>query len=277
MDRAGSRGWWLASDGRWYPPPAAAGRTRPAVDSRVLVTGGLLAAIVAGLALLTVVSLSSTTSSTTPASTPVAQTSPGRALFTLAVRDAGRQGWVHIEASATVGSKASVITGDAGPNAGQQTLRVGTQSATVLYVGRVAYVRVDSAALGEDLGVPSLTPAAVGQWVSFEPADRGYGPIIAGLTLPSALSELLQWPSHLALGSATTVDGQQVVPITGEARLDGRLIKATLDVTRGSQPLPVEINASEATASETVIFSSWGRPVTVTPPSGARSISTFAG
>ena len=53
--------------------------------------------------------------------------------------------------------------------------------------------------------------------------------------------------------------------------------KATLDVTRTARPLPLELNATSAATSETVIFSHWGDPVTITAPSGAQPVTSLKG
>jgi len=268
MDQAGNGGYWLASDGRWYPP-AGATPSRRTVGSRDLITAGLIAAIVAGLAGLFVISRTPTASTTATVLPPVVVASPGRVLFTRAAHDAALQGWVHVAVSATVGTTATTASGDAGPTSGQQTIHVGTQSATVVYVDHVAYVQFSSAALAQTLGAPTMSAAAVGKWVSFQPTDRGYSAIVAGVTLSSVVSQLLQFPGALTVGQPTVVNGQPVVPITGQARLDGRTIKAVLDVTRTAHPLPVEVNASSTGASQTVTFSNWGSAATITAPSGA--------
>jgi hypothetical protein len=267
MDRAGRGGYWLASDGRWYPS-ASATPARRTVGSRDLITAGLIAAIVAGLVGLVYISRTPTASAPATVLPPVV-IAPGRALLTRAVRDADLQGWVHVAVSATVGTTATTASGDAGPSSGQQTIHIGAQSATVIYVGHVAYVHFDTIALAQTLGAPTMSAAAVGKWVSFQPTDRGYGAIISGVTLTSLVSQLLQFPGALAIGTPTVVNGRPVVPITGETRLDGRTIKGTLDVTRTAHPLPVEVNASSSGASQTVIFSNWGSAVTMTAPSGA--------
>jgi hypothetical protein len=275
MDRAASGGWWLASDGRWYPPQAPATPAAQPLGSRAI-TICLVAAMVAGLALLVVVSRSSTA----PAPTAVvAPASPGHVLLAEAVRDAGLQGWAHIVASVTHGTTAIVLTGDAGPNQGQQTLSEGTQSATVIYLDKVAYVHADSVGLAQTtLGDGASASAAVGGWVSLTAPEPRFAAVARGVTLSSALTEVLDWPNQLAIGSPTTVAGQEVVPITGEVRLSGGpTVKATLDVTRGPRPLPLEINASSAATSETVIFSHWGQPVTITAPRGAQPASSLTG
>ena len=281
MDRAVSGGWWLASDGRWYPPQASA---HPAtqhigqhIGSRALISVCLIVAMIAGLALL--VDVSRTSTAPAPAAV-VAPANPGHILLAQAVRDAGLQGWVHLEVSTTHDSTAVVLTGDVGPNEGQQTLTEGTQSATVIYVDRVAYVRADSVGLAQaTLGDAVSGTAAVGRWVSVTSSEPDYAAVAGGLTLSSALGELLDWPDQLVMGRPTTVDGQQVVPITGEVRLSGGgpMVKATLDVTHTARPLPVEMNASSAVTSETVIFSHWGDPVTITAPSGAQPASSLKG
>jgi hypothetical protein len=279
MDQARS-GWWLASDGRWYPPSGNANpaQSRWLPTSRAAITAGLTAAMVSGSVLLAVVA-SSPTGSPTVASPPTVTAPVGRAgaLFAQTVRDAGLERWVHVVVSATAGTTATVVTGDAGPSEGQQTVSQGSQSATAIYVGNVAYVHVDSVSLAEALGL-SIGPAAVGRWISYTPADHAYASVIQGLTLSSALGELLSGSGHLTTRSPTTVDGQSVVPIEGETRVrSGQLVKATLDVTRSSHPLPVEINASSTGASETVIFSRWGDAVAIAAPSGAQPAASFAG
>jgi|HubBroStandDraft_1064217.scaffolds.fasta_scaffold116842_2 hypothetical protein len=279
MDQARS-GWWLASDGRWYPTQANANpaQSRRPPTSRAAITAGLSAAIVAGLVLLAVVASSSTgPAATAPAPTVTAPVGPARTLLNQAARDAGLERWVHIVVSATAGTTATVVTGDAGPSEGQQTVRQGSQSATAIYVGNVGYVHVDSVSLAQALGL-TIAPAAVGRWISYTPSDHAYASVIQGLTLPSALGELLSASGHLTMGTSTTVDGQSVVPITAETRVrGGQLVKATIDVTRSAHPLPVEINASSTGASETVIFSQWGVAVAIAAPSGAQPAASFAG
>jgi hypothetical protein len=275
MDQAGSGGQWLASDGRWYPSASAA-PARRSVGSRDLITAGLIAAIVAGLAGLFVISRAPTASAPQAVITP-AVVSPGRALFVRAEHDADLQGWVHVGASATVGTTATTVSADAGPTSGQQTVHVGSESATVVYLDHVAYVQFGSLAIAQTLGAPTMSAAAVGKWVSFQPTDKGYGTIVDGVTLSSLVSELLQFPGALTIGTPTVVNGQQVSPITGETRLDGRTVKATIDVTRTAHPLPVEFNASSSGASETVIFSNWGSAVKITAPSGATPAAGLLG
>jgi hypothetical protein len=178
----------------------------------------------------------------------------------------------------TQGTTTIGLTGDAGPSEGQQTLSVAKQTVTAVYVGRVAYVNADSVAIAKTVGISSIVTGAVGRWVSFGPSEPDYGVITQGITLSSAMSELLNWSNPVTLGKPTVVDGQQVMPITGEAHLrSGPTVKATLDVTRTAHPLPVEINASSSTASETAIFSNWGHSVSITAPSGAQPVSSFKG
>jgi hypothetical protein len=150
----------------------------------------------------------------------------------------------------------------------------------VVYVDRVAYVHAETVGLAQaTLGDGVSGTAAVGRWVSVTSSEPDYAAVARGLTLSSALGELLDWPNQLAMGSPTTVDGQQVVPVTGEVRLSsgGPAVKATLDITRTARPLPLEMNASSGAASETVIFSHWGTPVTITAPSGAQPASSLKG
>jgi len=236
--------------------------------SRTVITGGLVAAIAAGLVGIALIWRTPTPAASVPS--PALIASPGQILFAHATHDAALQGWVHLAVSSTVGTTATVEAVDAGPTVGQQTITIGTQTATLLYVGKVAYLRAESATLAQAAGLPTITAADVGKWISYTPADRGYSSLITGLTLPSLVTQILNGPRDLTLGSPTTVDGQLVVPITGEARYAGKLVNVTLDVTRGSDPLPVEINAVSRGANETSIFSNWGKPVTITAPSGAQ-------
>jgi len=267
MDQAGSGGSWLASDGRWYPAASAAPERRT-LGSRDLMSGALIVAIVVGLAGLFLIARTPT--ATTPAVVlPPVVTSPGRLLFVRATHDADLQGWVHVAASVTVGTTATTATEDAGPTIGQQTIHLGTQSGTVVYVDHVAYVQFSSAAIAQTLGAPNISAAAIGKWISFQPSDKGYSTIVQGVTLSSLVSQLLAFPGALTIGQATVVNGQSVTPITGEARVGGRTIKAVVDVTRTAHPLPVEVNASSSGASETVAFSNWGSAVKITAPSGA--------
>jgi len=274
MEQGAPGGWWLAADGRWYRSETASASyaSRPP-GRRAVITGGLALGALGALALIAVVW---STPTAAPSVSLVARADAGSALLARAVQNADTKGWVHIVVSAAQGTTGLSATQDAGPTAGQQTVAIGAAHATAIWLDNVAYVRVDSLALAQDLGTPSIGPKAIGQWVSFGPSDHDYAAISRGLSLRSAIRELVSFSGPLAIGPATRVDGQPVTPLSGRVSVaGGHVIRATIDVARGSDPLPVEINASSPGQSETVIFSDWGHPVTLAAPAGARPISAF--
>jgi hypothetical protein len=265
----------LASDGQWYPPRGGAPVAAGGVGSRSIITGALVAAIVVGVVGLGLILRTSTTPSVAPTAPIIATLSPSKALLERTIANADRQVWVHMAGSVTQGTTSYTITGDAGPTTGQGQITTGGNTVIEICVNGLDYVHITSASVASLVGVKSINASTVGQWISFRPQDPGFSTISSGMTLHEAIAQDLAFPGTLVEGKATTVDGQQVIPLLGQTEVKGHLVKATLDVTKATPSLPVEINASGAGTSATLIFSAWGKVPTITAPAGAKPVSSL--
>ncbi len=194
------------------------------------------------------------------------------------------QGSVHLAAVESNGASA-IGSYDISATVGAQTVSGGAQgNATLLVMPGMAYLKGDAAFLHNSLGLGvSAAGKYAGQWISFKPGDPGYAQVVSGDTLSSALSEASP-TGTLGLTPSLTVDGQQVVGVTGglptDATRSGAVGSVTLYVSTAAPYLPVEVVTNGTLAGQrgtsTVTFSHWGEPVSVTAPAGATPFSSLA-
>lgn len=97
----------------------------------------------------------------------------------------------------------------------------------------------------------------------------------AGVSLASALQES-RLIGNLTETARTTRDGQTVVGIRGTSSADAGGGTAILYVTTTVHPLPVEFDTTSSQGTEHAIFSGWGKPVSLSVPSGALPIASIA-
>jgi hypothetical protein len=143
-------------------------------------------------------------------------------------------------------------------------------------VGQTAYMSGNQHALRSYFKFTAKQIAVIGSnWVSIPSSNSAFASIAYDVTVPTALAEVA--PSgHLTEGPRTSLDGQNVIAISGGAPTafaggtDGR---ATIYVTASSDPLPVRasVTVTQADHSKLVLtgsMSNWGEHVGVTPPTG---------
>jgi hypothetical protein len=279
-------GWWLASDGRWYPPDRYAGREAQRPRSQRLLAGltryQLVSAALAFCLLAAVTGLGVIASA--PTNSDLAGMS-GSQVLQAALQAATGQGAVQVSQQISAfGALKISTTFDLNLTTGRQTVSGGPLgTATVLQLPGVAYLKASAKFLYRSLGVSQTQAGSLAnQWIAFRPADSGYQDVSQDDTLASLLHDIAP-TGPLVLGSPTTIDGMSVVGISGVPSADqvgsgsGATGREVLYVSTSSPNLPVEVSlhANEdgiVGASSTLFFSQWGKPVSVVAPSSSVSV-----
>jgi hypothetical protein len=140
-----------------------------------------------------------------------------------------------------------------------------------------AYIEGNSQAVTSFFAFPATDgPALAGRWISISPSDSGYATVSAGVSLASALQEA-GLIGNLTETVRTTRDGQTVIGISGSASSDDADGGAAiLYVTTTVHPLPVEFDTTSSQGTERAVFSRWGKPVSLSVPSGALPVASIA-
>ena len=193
------------------------------------------------------------------------------------------QGSVHVTSIESVGGVAVSAAYDLSMTQGQKTVTGGTTgNATIVSTPGSLYLKADAAFLEGNLGISAASAAkAAGTWIVLEPADHGYGQLVPGLTLASALLEATPTGTRV-LSAQRVIDGVRVVGIAGglpKAPVGAVTGRQTLYVEAAAPYLPVELDITGAVngqgATSTVSFSQWRETATVTVPPSAVPASTL--
>jgi hypothetical protein len=263
-------GWWLASDGEWYPPVTvpedmASHRAVPAPEERKQ-TMGRRAVFFTALALIAVGAAAFGYEISRGLESSITGDSPKQilALVNAAVQ---KEGSVHVATSlpSPRGGTATYVN-DAATDSGRQTLTFGQARMTALVVAGTAYVKANQLAMTSLLQVSApVAKRFANKWLSFPSGDPAYKSISQTLDLASLLQEVTP-TGTLSKLSPSVVDGHSVIGLRGE--LPGEL-GGTLYVSTTGPPLPVEEVSPGSGGTTTAVFSNWGEPVNVTAPAGA--------
>jgi hypothetical protein len=213
------------------------------------------------------------------------------ATYTAALHAAGNQS-VHFVSSATEDGTSIRVTGDTGATSGSQflTLRKGkvSETLTVTLVGANGYVKGNSAALVNVLGVTAKQGATYGgKWLSFPTSNAELAQLVTGLHTKDTSAEL-KMNGPLTFGSATTIDGQSATAIKGTVGTTAaNRLPAVLYVATSGDHRPIEevTNPSKGKSTSaihsTVTLSNWGEKTHESAPSHSTSllslVSTAAG
>jgi hypothetical protein len=161
-----------------------------------------------------------------------------------------------------------------GPTTGEQTINSGKNSASLVVTSRAAYFRANGPAGMALLHLPSSYVAEPADgWSPIPVGDPGFTVALDETTLAGLVRSELSFVGPTQVGSKTVVLNQPVTPITGRIRIPGttKTQLAVLDVTDAPRPLPLELNSSGPSFSETVIFANWGVATTIEAPAGPTS------
>jgi hypothetical protein len=141
---------------------------------------------------------------------------------------------------------------------------------TIRVLPAATFVAGDHNGLTKYLGFsPSMATALRGHWLRLLPGQPNYASVTDAITLSSALKEV-GLRGHLRRLAARRKDGQRVYGIEGRPTGKGepRKAHATLWVSAGRDPLPVEWDERYHGTTEVARFTRWGHPVRVTVPGG---------
>jgi len=188
---------------------------------------------------------------------------------------------VHYASASTQSKVTLLVSGDAGPASGTQTVATGkgtlTDNATIVVIGGITFVKGNVGGL-ENLAGMSASQAnlAAGQWIQFATSNSAFAQVVAGVRSHDVAQELaLKGP--LSLGHPRTIDGDAVDAIVGEQTLTGhKSQRVVLYVRARGTHVPVEedsLNAKgQRTAAEHVTYSKWGEIVRPVAPQATVSI-----
>lgn len=210
------------------------------------------------------------------ASSPLPTTST---LFAEAIADAGNAGWVHEETvDAGNGHRVSMVD-DIGTSSGRQVIDDNGGHMTVLVMDGATYVEGDTEALEHDLDAPPQDATELaGRWLSIPPGNPLFKPVSDAVTLESDFSQV-RFNGPLKRGAEERIDGTATIPITGT--LAGtphhERVAATLYVSTGDRPLPIELRASGHGLSEETEWTHWGHAVVINAPSAVVSLGGGGG
>jgi hypothetical protein len=186
-----------------------------------------------------------------------------------AMRAAFTLGSVHAVSHVSSGAVDETFVQDIGLHEGQRSIARGEGNAEIRLTDDVVYIRGNRTGLAEYFGFPStLATSFENRWVSATSADAPYAQIASGVTLNEALNTI-SLSGHLMSGPPETRDARRVIPISGTFSLSGRKGRATLCVSAGARPLPVEFVGSVGDTRVALTFSGWGSPVVVEAPTDA--------
>jgi hypothetical protein len=164
-------------------------------------------------------------------------------------------------------------------NAGQITVAIGAQRASIVLSKGVGYLFANSAAITGYLGFPqTLTSALANKWISVQPTDVGYASYVANVSLTSALATITP-RGELIAGKKTKVNGKAVYSIGGLG--PGGQGRTELFYAAKGRPLPVEVvqtsGSGSNVAGEIISFSRWGEKVTLAKPTSPIPLAAIQG
>ncbi len=180
-------------------------------------------------------------------------------------------GSVHVVSHLVAGHRSATFVGDAAAHAGTQTVTIGSERATVIVVGGVAYIRGNRAAVISYFGFPkSVAPRLANRWISVLSSDQGYSDVSAAVTVASVLQQV-EPTGSLTMSTPLRRAGRRVVRISGA--VSGGT--STLFVSATGAPLIMSSVTHERSGTVTATFSHWGEPVNLRAPADAIPIASI--
>ena len=145
---------------------------------------------------------------------------------------------VHYDSSSTESKQTIVVSGDAGPASGSQTVVMGTGSIMILVIGGITYVKGNAGGL-QNLAGFSVSQAgdAAGQWIEFATNNSAFAQVVAGVRSSDVASQLLL-RGPLTLGRPEALDGYAVDAIEGTQTFAHKSVHVVLFVRAGGIPRP---------------------------------------
>jgi hypothetical protein len=202
-------------------------------------------------------------------------------VLTLAQRAATEAGSFHFIDETGSGSSAQVLAGDISGLAAQEEVKGPNGLLEVRLVGGTIYLNATASTLVNSLKLSnSIAAAHAGDWISLERTDTPYQTVARAL-LPAAELGAYIPVGSLKIGSATSIDGHNVLPVSGTASPSaGANLIATLYVSTAAPFRPIggtlRGTGTEKNEVEVVAFTKWGERVPAIVPQGAVAYSSLA-
>ena len=194
---------------------------------------------------------------------------------------ASTKSWsVHYASSSTQADQTLLVSGDAGPASGSQTVTLGTGSISILVIGGITYLKGNASGL-ENLAGLNASQAAqtAGQWIEFATANAAFAPVVAGVRSHDVADELAL-KGTLSLGHPRTLDGYAVEAVEGAQTLNRKTLHVVLYVRARGSHVPVEEDSVDAkgrpTSAEHVTYSEWGELIRPEAPHATVSIGPIS-
>jgi hypothetical protein len=185
---------------------------------------------------------------------------------------------VHYVSSSSESLVSLLVSGDAGPASGTQTVATGkgnlNDTITIYVIGGLTYVKGNVGGLEVLAGLNAAEAvAAAGHWIEFSTTNSAFSQVVAGVRSHDVATEL-QVKGPLSLGQARMVDGIAVDAIKGTQTFTGhKSTPVVLYVRAHGRHVPVEEDAVDAKGKSTgtlhITYSHWGETVRPEAPQGA--------
>ncbi len=201
---------------------------------------------------------------------------PGGPTLSRALADATSARWAHVVTTSVLPAASGghgLSVQDSGPGEGRQRYAVGGLTLSIVVLGPATYVLGSTRALEALASEPSGIAVRVGgRWVELAHGDAAYARVTAGVTLGSVL-QTIPVGRHPQMRPAV-LGGRQVLRIVSHLGAAQGGATQTVWVSTGPRPLPLRVTQQAATGSSVIRFGAWGRPATVSAPSGAVRLPT---
>ncbi len=202
-------------------------------------------------------------------------------VLTLAQQAATKEGSFHFIDVSGTGSKAQVLTGDISKVDAQEETKGPDGLLEVRLIDGTIYINATASTLVNSLKLSSSTAAAhAGDWISLERTDTPYQ-TVANALLPTAELGAYIPVGSLKIGSATSIDGHNVLPVLGTASPSaGANLIATLYVSTTAPFIPLvgtlKGTGAQKNEGEQVAFTHWGERVHPSIPPGVVAYSSIS-
>lgn len=202
-----------------------------------------------------------------------------RALLAKAVANALARGSVHAIARNVSGHLRAVFDDYDNNVGGIQHISIYGGHVTVRVVGSTTYFTGDKRGLTRYMGFTAAEVATLRhRWLRLTAGEAGYRAVTAGVTLAATLHED-RIGAPLRLLPQRTRGGVAVIGVRGRALGGGapKHATATMWISVGSDPLPVEFDARNGHLRLAQRFTDWGKPFRLAPPANVFGQRTLRG
>jgi hypothetical protein len=162
-----------------------------------------------------------------------------------------------------------------GTSAGRQIIDSDGAKSTTIVLDNTAYIRGDLKAIVSYFRFSTRHPKAIAdRWISLSSTNAGFANVSASMTLASDFHQIgILGP--LTEDPKATLDGLRVVPIKGHVKTSKGTAAAILYVTATGTILPIEFHVTSGKISQTIVWSEWGRTVTIVAPGTSIPITSI--